>query len=256
MSCCSVLVLLLLLHAPRLLLAAEAAPAPRDASGRILISSAPGEPRGLWAPDYSRGVPIMFDAADVAFKPWSRGLYEARQAHDLEPHARCKASGGARQLLTPYGVEILEIPELQRLYIFDIGGPHSFREVKMDGRSHPADPEPSSYGQHIGWWEGDTLVVDSLGYNTKFWFERFGLPHTESVHVTEYFERKDHDSLEYRFVMVDPLTYEAPVEMRMQLNWTPDEELFEYVCQQSNYAPELMVNDALQAVGRSSPIIP
>lgn len=253
---CSALLLLGVVQAGQPLSAADVAPVPRDASGRVLISSAPGEARGLWAPDYSRGVPIMFDPADVAFKPWSQGLYEARQAHDLEPHARCKASGGARQLLTPYGVEILELPELQRLYIFDIGGPHSYREVFMDGRSHPPDTEASSYGRHIGWWDGDTLVVDSLAYNTKFWFERFGLPHTEAVHVTEYFTRLDHDSLDYRFVMDDPLTYNAPVEMRMRLNWIPEEEVFEYVCQQSNYAPELMVNDALQSVGRSSPITP
>jgi len=77
------------------------APAPRDASGRVLIANAPGEPIGLWVTDYSTRLPF-FMVEQIRFKPWAKGLYDARQAHDLEPHARCKASGAIRQFLTPY----------------------------------------------------------------------------------------------------------------------------------------------------------
>lgn len=233
----------------------QAPPAPRDADGRILISRAAGETKGLWVPNYNIRAP-MFNPETIAFKPWAKGLYDARQAHDLEPHARCKASGAIRQLLTPYGIEILEIPELQRLYIFDIGGPHTFREVYMDGREHPADLEPTNYGHNIGWWEGDTLVIDSVGYNTEFWFERAGLPHTEAAHVTEYFTRVDRDTLRYRFVLEDELTYDSPVIGNMMMRWGEDEELFEFICQQSNYGPELMVNEKGESVGHRSLIVP
>ncbi len=167
--------------------------------------------KGIWLTDYLPGDPLFYELESVAFKAWAKGLFDARQQHDLEPHARCKASGSIRQFLTPYGVEIVEIAELGRLYIFDIGGPHSYREVFMDGRSHPVDPLPTNYGHNIGWWEGDTLVVDSVGYNTDFWFERAGLPHTEAVHVTEYFRRRDANTIDYRFVMEDPIAYEQPV---------------------------------------------
>lgn len=236
--------------------AAEAVePAPRNAEGRLLISGAPDQPKGLWVPDYSTGIPF-FNVEEIAFKPWAKGLFDARQTHDLEPHARCKASGAIRQLLTPYGVEILELDALEQLYIFDIGGPHTYRVVYMDGRSHPNDFEPDNYGHSIGWWQGDTLVIDSVGYNTDFWFERMGLPHTEQVHIVEYYDRVSKNRLEYRFVMSDPLTYDKPVEGRLSLNWREGEELFEYMCQQSNYAPELMVNQNLEAIGRSSPIVP
>lgn len=236
-------------------MANAAEPAPRNADGRVLISNSPGQPMGLWVPDYSTGIPF-FNVNEVAFKPWAKGLFDARQTHDLEPHARCKASGGIRQLLTPYGVEILEIAALQRLYIFDIGGPHSYREVFMDGRSLPLAPEPTNYGHSIGWWDGDTLVIDSVGYNTDFWFERMGLPHTESVHVTEYYTRVDKHTLDYRFVMADPMAYERPLEGKLRLNWREGEELFEYMCQQSNYAADLMVNQDLEAIGNSSRIVP
>jgi len=233
----------------------ESLPAPRDAEGHILISRAEGERSGLWVPDY-RSSPPTFNFDEVEFKPWAKGLYDDRQRHDLEPHARCKASGAVRQLLTPYGVEILDLPDLQRIYIFDIGGPHTFREIYMDGRSHPTEFENNNYGHSIGWWEGDTLVIDSIGYNTEFWFERRGLPHTEAAHVIEYYTRTDHDSMEYRFVMEDAQTYNSAVEGRVSLNWRGDQELFEYLCQQANYAYDLMVNEKGEAIGRTSRIVP
>ena len=127
----------------------------------------------------------------------------------------------------------------------------------MDGRSHPADILPTNYGHTIGWWDGDTLVIDSVGYNEDFWFERMGLPHTEAVHVTEYFRRLDAETVDYLFVMNDPIAYDAPVEGHLRLRWREGEELFEYLCQQSNYAHDLMVNpEDLNAIGKSSPIVP
>ena len=213
--------------------------------------------KGLWLTDYLPGDPLFFDLDAVQFKPWARGLFDARQEHDLEPHARCKASAAIRQFLTPYGVEIVEIEELDRVYIFDIGGPHTYREIFMDGRSHPADLVPSNYGHNIGWWDGNTLVVDSTGYNEDFWFERYGLPTTESVHLTEYFTRIDAETVEYRFVIEDELAYDAPIKGMLTLYWRDEEELFEYVCQQSNYAFELMVHpDDLTDFGRTSQIVP
>ena len=212
--------------------------------------------KGLWVTVYGGGRPF-FNLDDVRFRPWAKGLFDARQEHDLEPHARCKASGAIRQFLTPYGVEIVEIEELQRLYIFDIGGPHTYREVFMDGRSHPTDLVPSNYGHNIGWWDGDTLVIDSVGYNEDFWFERAGLPHTEAVHITEYFHRPDPETVEYTFVMDDPIAYETPVEAHLTMRWREGDELFEYMCQQGNYAFDLMVHpEDLNAIGTTSPIVP
>ncbi|MES2625231.1 MAG: hypothetical protein V4628_08125 [Pseudomonadota bacterium] len=238
-------------------IAAESAPAPtpRNAEGRALISHAPDQPVGLWFTDYSSRIPF-FVVEDIAFRPWAKGLFDERQKHDLEPHARCKASGAIRQHLTPYGVEMLEITALEKLYIFDIGGPHTYREIHMDGRSHPTDLEPTNYGHSIGWWDGDTLVIDSVGYNTDFWFERMGLPHTEDVHITEYYTRRDKNNMDYRFVMTDPTAYEKPVEGNLKLVWREGEELFEYMCQQSNYATDLMVNEDAQAIGKASKIVP
>jgi len=238
------------------ILAQDSGSIPAAGSSIASLAASGDQREGLWVTRYGTGMPF-FNVDEIRFRPWARGLFDARQQHDLEPHARCKASGAIRQFLTPYGVEIVEIEELGRLYIFDIGGPHTFREVFMDGRSHPADPQPTNYGHNIGWWDGDTLVVDSVGYNEDFWFERMGLPHTEAVHITEYFRRTDLDTLEYTFVMDDPEVYEAPVEGHLTMAWREGEELFEYLCQQSNYAYDLMVNpEELRAFGRTSSIVP
>ena len=178
-----------------------------------------------------------------------------RQAHELEPHTRCKPSGVARQFLTPYGVEFVELPELQRLYIFDVGGPHTYRTVYMDGRSHPAKLTPTFYGHSIGWWEGDTLVIDTTGFNEGFWLDRRGLPHTDALRTVERFTRVDSNAIRYEVTVDDSGAYTGPWTARFNLRWENGTELFEYVCQQANYAITLMVGDQ-ESVDRTSPIIP
>ena len=230
-------------------------PAPRNAEGRVVLGGATPDQKGVWTPMFSIFDPIA-PVDVVPFKPWAKALYDERQLHELEPHARCKASGVSRQFLTPYGVEFVEVPELNMLYIFDIGGPHTYRVVYMDGRSHPADPEPSNYGHSIGWWEGDTLVVDSVGFNEDFWFGRRGLPHTQQLHTIERFSRFNSDRIDYKVTIDDPGAYTAPYTGGFNLRWQEGQELFEYICQQANYAAELMVGQESDAVDRSSPIVP
>jgi hypothetical protein len=228
-------------------------PVPRTADGHVIIGSF-GAEKGLWLPG-----PVVANQLGAVqerpFQPWARALIEDRLAHRLEPHARCKASGVARQFLTPYGVEIVEIPELQRIFIFDVGGPHTWRTVYMDGRTHPRHVEPSYYGHSIGWWEGDTLVVDSVGFNEGFWLDRDGLPHTEQLRTVERLTRTDMDTLRYELTVEDPGVYTAPWKGALSLRWEGNTELFEYVCQEANYAHELMVGQ-YRSVDRTSLVVP
>ena len=210
--------------------------------------------KGLWLPVFGILDPIA-PAAQVPFQPWARALFADRQKHELEPHTRCKPSGVARQFLTPYGVEFVELPEQQRVYIFDVGGPHTYRTIFMDGRTHPATATPTFYGHSIGWWDGDTLVVDTSGYNEAFWLDRRGLPHTDKMHTIERFTRVDSATIRYEVTVDDPGAYTAPWDARFNLRWENGTELFEYVCQQANYASDLMVGDK-NAVDRTSTIIP
>jgi hypothetical protein len=192
--------------------------------------------------------------SQVPFQPWARALYDEHQVNQWEPHTRCKPSGGPRALLTPYGFELMMKPELGRIYIIDIGGPHSMRTIYLDGRSHPADLAPSYHGHSIGRWEKDTLVVDSIGFNERFWFDRHGMPHTEKLHLTERFSRPDFSTLLYELTVEDPGAYTATWTTGLLLRWNNTQELFEYVCQDNNLFPDLMLEKA--GAGMKSPIVP
>lgn len=231
-------------------------PPPRHADGRINFGPPEGE-AGFWArrtanlvinPDSyearaTQSSPIHIDA--VPLQDWARALTNFR--HDLylasEPYTRCKPAGGPRQIMSPYGFEILDMPELQRVYIITTSNAMTYRTIYMDGREHPADLLPSYFGHSVGRWEGDTLVVDSVGYNESSWNNRDGLPTTEQLHLVERFTRRDMDTLDYKITIDDPGAYTAPWESGYTVGWTPGEELFEYVCQENNLSPESMLGE-------------
>ena len=232
-----------------------AAPAPRRADGRVLVGvGATPSDKGIWLPG-----PVIPDPlglkGDIPYQPWARAVAAERRRQQLEPHTRCKPSGVARVFLTPYGVEIVELAEARRVYIFDIGGPHTYRTVYTDGRGHPKDWVPDYYGHSIGWWEGDSLVVETTGFNEGFWLDRGVLPHTEQLKTMERFTRTDMNTLRYELTIDDPGAYTRPFTGRMNLVAEGGTELFEYVCQEANYAHDLMVGQA-KSVDRTSPIVP
>jgi hypothetical protein len=230
------------------------APAPRNKEGRALLAGATAADKGIWLPG-----PVIPDplgpSKELPFQPWAGALVANRRTHQLEPHARCKPSGVARVFLTPYGVEITELPELKRVYIFDIGGPHSFRTIYLDGRGHPKNVPPTYYGHSIGWWEGDTLVIDTVGFNESFWLDRGGLPSTEQMRTVERFTRTNMTTLHYELRVDDPGAYTRPWTGQLNLIWDNNTELFEYVCQEQNYAHELMVGQGTK-VDRRTLIVP
>jgi hypothetical protein len=234
---------------------APAKPAPRSADGRVLLGGATPGDKGVWLPGEGGAQSMVADPAQVPFQPWAKALFDERRANQLEPHTRCKPSGFVRQFLTPYGVELVELPEIERVYIFDIGGPHTYRTIYTDGRTHPKILEPSFYGHSIGWWEGDTLVVDTTGFNESFWIDRRGHPHTDKLRTLERFTRTDANTIKYEVTVDDPGAYTAPWKSAFNLRWEPGTELFEYVCQEANYAPTLMVGDK-KSVDRTSSIVP
>jgi hypothetical protein len=242
-----------------------AKPTPRGANGKPLLGTSPGE-TALWlpaggggerfvAPDTAAPSPDKLRVSEVPMQPWARALFEYRQDNQLEPHTRCRPSGGPRQFLTPYGVEILEVASLQEIFIFDLGGPHTYREIFMDGRQHPADLRPSYYGHSVGHWEGDTLVIDTVGFNEKFWIDRTGTPHTDRLRMIERLTRTDYNTMKYDVTIDDVGAYTKPWTSGFNLRWTPNSELFEYVCQDNNYAPELMVGSQ-ESIDRTSKIVP
>ena len=136
------------------------------------------------------------------------------------------------------------MPELERVLLVDIGGPHTVRIVHTGTRMHPPHIQPSVYGHSVGWWDDDeTFVIDTVGYTEGFWVDRRGLAGTRALRTIERFVRKVLDTIDYHITIDDPGAYTRPFTGRLELRLDPHLELYEYVCQESNFAGELMVGD-------------
>ena len=94
------------------------------------------------------------------------------------------------------------------------GNIHSYRQVFLDGRGHPKDLDPSWYGHSVGTWDGDTLVIESSGFNDKFWFDGRGHPHTTQLKVIERFRRRDLGNMDQEISIIDPGTYTKPWNLK------------------------------------------
>ena len=225
------------------------APTPRLPDGTPILGSL-DDGLGMWG----RGPGPMVAGAyypppeQVPFKPWARALYDYRQetlAKD-DPHARCAPPGGPRQFAVPFGLQIVQAPHMQKIFILSGGSTRPWREIHLDGRGHPEYMSPSYFGHSIGHWEGDILVVDTVGFNERFWVHREGYPHTESLHLVERISRPKMDTLRYEITIDDPAAYTAPWSTVWTKTWEPDVEFIEYFCQDNNIDQfHMMGNESL-----------
>ncbi|MES2626373.1 MAG: hypothetical protein V4628_13900 [Pseudomonadota bacterium] len=223
---------------------------PRFEDGTIRFDRAPGE-LGYWANPskhslIENGVEVSMDdkgllstiddAAKVApFMDWSLALYKYRQQNGLQddPANVCISPAGPRHLQDEGGFRIIQDRNYDRVYVMFGGGNRGWRLINMDGRT-PPNPEEvtgSYYGYSTGHWEGDTLVVESSGFNDRFWFSNGGLPHTAALSLTERFSRPDHDTLLYQVTVTDPRTYTRPWTSEWTLEWV-DGDIAENFCEQ------------------------
>lgn len=204
------------------------------ALAQLPLGSVPGS-KGYW--EIRPGLGGFPRAADVPFQDWSRALYQFRLAQtDLYPPlVRCKPAGGPGFFNAP-GFEIVDVPEMKRVFILNIAGPHSWRVIHTDGRPHPPDLRPTFLGHSTGRWENGTLVVDTVGFNEKQWLAG-SFPTTDQLHLTERIARPATGTLSYEATIDDPGAYTKPWTIRWTITertaskWIPDGEMFEYICQ-------------------------
>ncbi|HVH27266.1 MAG TPA: hypothetical protein VM818_10915 [Vicinamibacterales bacterium] len=224
-----------------------AGPPPRLPNGQINLGAVPGQ-KGFWNSfngqiigKTGNSLPTNLTIEEVPLRPWARALYEYRDFRDGldDPHARCQPAGGLRFLTAPNGTEFIQQPELNRIIMID-GENRDWKRIAMEpGRKHPSMDElnPSYFGDSIGRWEGDTLVVDTVGFNEKFWAFRNGLPHTRFLHLTERYTRIDMNRIRFEFTVDDPGAYTRTWSGGWHINWqstnydnSPNGEIHEYFC--------------------------
>jgi hypothetical protein len=206
-----------------------AGPAPRLPDGTIDFS-------GVWfgggsGQDVREGLP---KGETIPLLPEAKTLMESRMSKD-DPEANCLPTGVPR--VAPYPWRIIQHPSHSKathiFFVFE-GNIHSYRQIFMDGRKHPEELDPTWYGHSIGSWDGDTLVIDTVGFNDKFWFDFVGHPHSEKLHTIERWTRKDMNTLENRVTIDDPGAYAKPFTLTFTARLRPGEELMEYICNENN----------------------
>jgi hypothetical protein len=239
-----------------------AAPAPRTADGKPDLS-------GIWMPEPApleellKFIPDGVNGAQTLGEP-QPSRYFMNALSDFKPgeivmtpaaEAVAKARGDsfAKDLPTsfclPFGVPIIDaaliprkIIQLPTLVLILYEEPTAFRQIYLDGRKAPVDPEPAFFGYSVGRWEGEWLVVDVIGFKDEGWLDAFGHPHSGSMRITERFRRRNFGTLEARVTVDDTKTYNKPFTYSFNLRLMPDTDVLETFCENEKDRPRLVGN--------------
>ena len=206
------------------------APAPRTADGKPDLSgiwqAGMAGPAGQYGYDYNVAQNLPADS----LTPWAQSVRQQR-VQDFRkdsPLAHCLPV--SVPFLNFRGLSrIVQTPGLAVILYESPNSPH--RTIFLDGRKLPTDPNPTWLGYSVGHWEGDTLVVNTVGFNDKGWLDVGGNPQTESLRLTERFRRPDFGHLQLEVTFEDPKTFTKPFTLSMVKTYTADTEIFEDVCE-------------------------
>jgi len=201
-------------------------PVPKTAEGKPDLS-------GLW---YR---PVVTDPAQPEMLDSAQRVFEER-AQSLganHPNTRCLPSS-----LGPMAPRLFRLVQTPALVVMLLEGDvRSFRELPLEVRSHPSDPNPTWYGDSIAAWEGDTLVVDTVGFNDRMWIDIPGHPHTDKLHVVERYTRLDAGRLDVQIVVDDPGAYRRPWTIKGIATLALHDRIEEFICNENNKDVEHLV---------------
>jgi hypothetical protein len=206
------------------------APAPHKADGKPDLS-------GIWlvgGPKYLRNLAADLKPEQVPMLPWAAAITKERmtgaQAGE-ESDANCLPQGVPKIDATPNPFKIVQNPD-EVIFLYEAFG--LYRQVFLDGRGLPEDPNPTWMGYSVGKWDGNALVVETAGFNGKTWLDQAGHPTTEALHVTERFRRPDFGHLKIEVTIDDPKAYTKPWTVNEEMEFLPDTDLLEFICNENN----------------------
>ena len=242
-------------------LAALALPAAAFAQQQGAAKAAGAAPdlSGVWnmqtTPD-TRYLLYSFSKDDPPMTPWAQEKFKAtkpsfgpRSVEDSNDPVNpttvsavgCFPPGMPRMYLQPFPMEIVQTPG-RVMMIFEFN--HFVRQIWTDGRKHNTDLGGTWLGDAIGRWEGDTLVVDTIGFNDKTWIDRAGHPHSDQLHLTERIRRADQNTLQDQITIEDPKAYTKPWGATIQFRLRPNWNITEMVCEDNVNFDDFLKNEA------------
>jgi hypothetical protein len=230
--------------------AKPAPPVPRMPDGTPNLSWVDETNKGVWRTGQHRdfAADLVDKAAGIPFQPWAKALYDYRIKTEQkdDPEGFCLPAGGvsatSNRMSQPW--EFIQIPQQKRIVrIFEQVS--MWQVIYMDGREHPqiAYDLPTWLGHSTGRWDGDTLVVDTVGFNEGHWLSVNGLVRTSQLHLVERFTRTDYNTLRYEATIDDPGAYTQAWKVAWNLTWGAGQELNESMCVENNKYPSLYPTD-------------
>jgi hypothetical protein len=207
--------------------AAPAKPTPRASDGKPDLS-------GFWGGplmhNMDKNVPGGFAAI---FTPAGKEAFEYNLAKTTNPEGLCLFAGIPRASISGISFEILQNPT-RVAFLYELM--NTFRSIPVDGRDHPKEPVPSFFGNGIGKWEGETFIIDSIGFkDTQSWLDDDAHPHSDAMHVVERWTRTDASHTTHQVTVEDPKFYSKPFSFdRVFTHLPPGQELLEYACDENN----------------------
>jgi hypothetical protein len=196
---------------------------------------------------FSREEPPMTEWAQERFKLTKPSFGPRSFADSNDPvnpttvnAVGCFPPGTPRIYLQPFPMEIVQTPA-RVLMIFEFN--HFIRQIWTDGRGHNTDLGATWFGDSIGHWEGDTLVVDTIGLNDKTWVDRAGHPHSDQLHVVERMRRPEPNTLQVGLTIEDPKAYTKPWGGQLTFQLHPTWNITEMVCEDNVNFDEFLKNE-------------
>lgn len=207
------------------------APAPRTVSGSVDLS-------GIWQTDLKYNFDLAADLkpGTVVMLPWGQALFEERQGNfgKDDPEGFCLPPGVPRVNGVPFPQKIIQTPTAV-VILYETRA--TFRQIFLDSHTLVDDPQPTWMGYSKGRWDGDTLVVETTGFNGRTWLDDAGHPHSDQLKVTERIRRPTFGRLTVDIAIDDPKAYAKPWSVTQVFELIPDGELLEYACLENNLWP-------------------
>jgi len=217
-------------------------PPPLEERRRLAIStrnavSVPGmEPDTI--SKYGLNILTDFKPEDSPLRPEAAEI-QARRAREARPSVSCLPTGIPLSTLVS---EVHKIVQTPGLIVVMLELDSANRQIYTDGRKHPVDPNPSWLGYSVGKWEGDTLLVDTIGFNDKTQLDLMGHPHSEGMRVLERFHRRDFGHLDMEITIDDPKMYTKPFTIKVTHLLQADSDILEYFCENEKDRAHLGLN--------------
>jgi hypothetical protein len=224
---------------------------PRTADGKVDMNAPPRRTidgkvdlSGFWMPvpavRHLLNLAADLKPEEVPLQPWAAALYRERIENNGKDHpgARCLPSGIPEKLNIPDGHKVVQTPDL---IVFLYESRTIYRQVFLDGRPLPRDAQPTWMGYSVGRWEGDALVVETIGQNGKTWLDMRGLPATEALRVIERYSRPTIGRINIDVTIDDPKAYTKPWSVKLAWRLVPDTDLIESICEENNKDPQHMI---------------